>query len=175
MARSRTVAPLVTVAILSLALGACSSSKKTATVSTTPTTDTTTSAAGGVAAPASTGANTVSVTLGDTKGLDAPMTLVMTPSSVKAGDVSFVVKNSGTIDHEMVVLKSDTAFDKLPVATGADKIDEADNAGETGEPHLKPGESKTFTVKGLAAGKYVLVCNIAKHYGLGMRAALTVS
>jgi hypothetical protein len=27
----------------------------------------------------------------------------------------------------------------------------------------------------LPAGNYALVCNIAKHYGLGMRAGLTVS
>jgi len=133
----------------------------------------------------SAGANPVTVTLGDTKGTDAPMTLTLAPTSATAGDISFTVKNAGTIDHEMVVLKTDTAFDKLPVVdagdppapvtTGADKIDEADNVGETGDPNLKAGDSRTFTITGLAAGNYVLVCNIAKHYGLGMRAAFTVS
>jgi uncharacterized cupredoxin-like copper-binding protein len=163
----------------SLALGACGSSKK-ATGKTT-----TTSSSGGVTVPKSTGGTTVNATLGDTNGTDGPMTLTATPSSAAAGDVSITVKNAGTIDHEMIVLKTDTPFDQLPVvdagdppapvATGADKIDEANNVGETGEPDLKAGESRTFTIKGMAAGHYVFACNIAKHYGLGMRAAFTVA
>ena len=145
----------------------------------------TTNSSGGVTVPSGTGGNTVNVTLGDTKGLDGPMTLEVVPTSAKAGDVTFTVKNAGTIVHELVVLKTDTAFDKLPivdsgdppapVASGADKVDEENNVAETGEPDLEAGKSRTFTAKGLAAGRYVLVCNIAKHYGLGMRAAFTVS
>ncbi len=145
------------------------------------------SADGGVAtgqsAAAAPGTN-VDVVLSDTKGLDAPMTLAPFQANVSAGDISFTAKNTGTVDHELIVLKTDTAFDQLPVAdggdppapvaTGADKVDEAANIGETGDPNLKPGESRTFTIKGLAPGHYVLVCNLAKHYGLGMRAAFTV-
>ena len=106
-------------------------------------------------------------------------------ASAPAGDVTFVVKNSGGIDHEMIVLKTDTPFNKLPIAdagdppapvkTGADKVDEGTNVGETGDPNLKPGQTRTFTIKHLAAGRYVLLCNLAKHYGLGMRAAFTVT
>jgi len=179
MARSRAVALVVAVSLGPLALGACGgSSKKTA--STTATTS-----SGGVTVPATTGAGTVTVALGDTKGTDGPMTLTATPTSATAGDISITVKNAGTIDHEMIVLKTDTAFDQLPVVdsgdppapvtTGADKVDEGTKVGETGDPNLKPGESRTFTLKGLAAGRYVFVCNIAKHYGLGMRGAFTVA
>lgn len=178
MARARAVALLVGVVIGSFVLVACGSSKKSASTSTTA------NPSGGVTVTTG-GGTTVNVTLGDTKGTDGPMTLTATPASVAAGDVSFSVKNAGTIVHEMVVLKTDTAFDKLPivdagdppapVATGADKVDESANVGETGEPDLEPGNTRTFTIKGLAAGHYVLVCNIAKHYGLGMRAAFTVS
>src|SRR6202011_3392043 len=102
-----------------------------------------------------------------------------------AGDVTFIATNTGTIDHELIVLKTDTPFDQLPivdggdppapVATGADKVDEGTKAGETGDPNLKPGESRSFTIKGMAPGSYALVCNLAKHYGLGMRAPFTVS
>ncbi|HLY83597.1 MAG TPA: hypothetical protein VKQ71_11460, partial [Acidimicrobiales bacterium] len=145
---------------------------------------TVTAAAGGAtAAPAPSA--TPAVTLSDTAGLNAPMTVVASTNSAPAGDVTFTVKNTGTIEHELIVLKTDTAFDQLPVvdggdppapvATGADKVDEAGNVGETGDPNLKPGETRAFTIKGLAAGKYVLVCNLAKHYGLGMRAPFTVS
>jgi len=112
----------------------------------------------------------------DTKGTDGAETLVPDKSSVSAGDVTFSVKNTGTIEHEVVVLKTDTAFDQLPVGTSeADKVDESSSVGETGDPGLQAGESRSFTITGLAPGKYVLVCNIAKHYGLGMRAAFTVS
>jgi uncharacterized cupredoxin-like copper-binding protein len=179
MAHSRTVTLLGTAAMLSLALSACGSSSKS------DSTTSTTKSSGGVTVTTSSGGSTVEVVLGDTKGVDGPMTLAVTPTSTKAGDVTFNVKNSGTIEHEMIVLKTDNPFDKLPVvdagdppvsvATGADKVDEADNVGETGEPNLAAGVTRAFTVKGLDAGSYVLMCNIAKHYGLGMRAAFTVS
>ena len=131
---------------------------------------------GGVTVPASSSGTTVNVVVGDTKGTDGPMTLTASTSSVPAGDVTFTVKNTGTIDHEMVVLKTDTAFDQLPVGgTEPDKVDEATNIGETGDPALKPGETRTFTIKAMTAGKYALVCNIAKHYAMGMRAPFTVT
>jgi len=104
------------------------------------------------------------------------MTLVASPASGTSGDITFTVKNTGTIDHEVVVLKTDTAFDQLKVGESEpDKVDEATSVGEVGDPELKPGESRSLTVTGMAAGNYVLVCNIAKHYGLGMRAAFKVS
>jgi uncharacterized cupredoxin-like copper-binding protein len=128
--------------------------------------------------------NIVNVTLSDSSGEAGPMTLTASPSVVPSGDVAFVVKNAGTIDHEAVVLKTDVAFDKLPITyggdppapvkTGANKVSEDANVGETGDPNLKPGESRTFTVKNMAAGKYVIVCNLEGHYGKGMRAPLTV-
>ena len=49
------------------------------------------------------------------------------------------------------------------------------SVGETGDPALKPGETRSFTVNNMAAGRYALVCNIAKHYGLGMRTPFVVT
>jgi uncharacterized cupredoxin-like copper-binding protein len=157
----------------------CSSSSKSGSGTTT-----TTAAAGTTTAPAATG-TTVNVTVSDTKGLAGPMTLTADTNGVPAGDVTFVVTNTGTIEHEMVVLKTDTPFDKLPVdeagdppapvASGGDKVAEDANVGETGDPNLPPGGTRTFTIKNMKAGSYALVCNIAKHYGLGMRAAFTVT
>lgn len=164
MGRLRAVA--LVVAALSLGVGAasCSSSSKSDSSSST-----------GVTTASSSG-TPVAATVSDTKGTDAPMTLTPSPTSVKAGDVTFTVKNTGTIDHEMVVLKTDTAYDKLAIGTDeADKVDESASVGETGDPALKPNETRSFTVKDMKPGTYVLVCNIAKHYGLGMRAAFTVS
>ena len=127
----------------------------------------------------------MAVRLGDVSGLNGPMTVVPAANSAPAGDVTFAVTNKGTVAHEMIVAKTDTPFDQIPIAdsgdppapvsSGADKVDEAAKVGETGDPNLQPGESRTFTITGLVPGKYVLFCNLAQHYGLGMRAAFTVS
>ena len=129
-------------------------------------------------------ATTVNVTLSDTKGLGGPMTLVVSPATAPAGDVTFVVKNTGTIDHEAIILKTNVAFDKLPitnggdppapVTSGANKVGEDTNIGETGDPNLKLGDTRTFTIKNLTAGNYDIVCNLAQHYGKGMRAPFTI-
>ena len=126
----------------------------------------------------------VNVTLGDTKGA-GPMTLTLSPATVPAGDVTFVVKNNGTIVHEAVVLKTDVPFDQLPVtyggdppapvATGGNKVSEDANIGETGDPDLKPGGTRVFTIKDMKPGHYVVVCNLADHYAMGIRAAFTVT
>jgi uncharacterized cupredoxin-like copper-binding protein len=123
----------------------------------------------------------VNVTFADTQGLNGPMTLVVAPS-VKAGKVKFVAKNVGTIVHEMIVLKTTTAFDHLPVGdagelpapvtAGANKVSEATSVGETGDVAI--GKTKSVTLK-LKKGSYVLVCNIAQHYELGMRTAFSVT
>jgi uncharacterized cupredoxin-like copper-binding protein len=168
---------IVPVLALSVLAGCGSSSKSTST--------TTSSAGVTVPTTAVPSGNTVHVTVSDTKGLDGPMTLVAAPATVQAGDVTFVVKNTGTIDHEMVVLKTSVPFNKLPVTdagdppapvtSGANKVSETNNIGETGDPNLKPGVTRTFTIKNMTAGTYALVCNIAQHYQKGMRAAFTVT
>jgi mono/diheme cytochrome c family protein/uncharacterized cupredoxin-like copper-binding protein len=124
---------------------------------------------------------TVNVTLSDTQGLAAPMSVTVAPTLVNAGKVTFVVKNAGTIVHELIVLKTSTPFDQLPivdggdppapVTSGANKVSEETSVGETGDVAKGTTKSVTLTLK---KGSYVLVCNIAQHYGLGMRAIFTV-
>ena len=162
-------------------LAGCGSSSK----ATSPTTSSSSTGSVTTSTTAIASGNTVHVTVSDTKGLDGPMTLVVAPAAVQAGDVTFVVKNTGTIDHEMIVLQTSTPFNKLPitdagdppapVTSGANKVSETNNVGETGDPNLKPGVTRTFTIKNMAAGSYALVCNIALHYGKGMRGAFTVT
>ena len=60
------------------------------------------------------------MTLGDTRGAAGPMSLTVSPSTAPAGDVTFVVKNTGTIEHEAVVLKTNVAYNKIPVNDGGD-------------------------------------------------------
>jgi uncharacterized cupredoxin-like copper-binding protein len=96
----------------------------------------------------------------------------VTPTSAPAGKVKFAVTNDGTILHEFVVLKTNVAYDKLPVNAKTHKISEAKSVGEIGNVPKGKTKSKTFTLK---KGKYVLACNIAKHYEMGMVAAFTVT
>jgi len=180
MSRSRAVPILSALALGAAFVAGCSSSKTSTSSSTSASSSTT-------AAPSGT---VVNVVVSDTSGLDGPETLTVDKASVAGGDdITFVVKNTGTIDHEMLVLKTSLAFDALPVvdcgdppvACGgsdtADKTDEAGNIGETGDPNLKPGDTRTFTIKAadIPAGGYALVCNIAQHYQKGMRAAFKVT
>jgi uncharacterized cupredoxin-like copper-binding protein len=125
-------------------------------------------AAGSSATKAKT--TTVTVVVGDTAGLNGPMTMTVTPESAPAGKVKFKVQNQGTIIHEMVVLKATAPFDQLPVTN--DKVSEAKKVGEVSS--IGKGKTKSKTLK-LKAGSYALVCNVAKHYGLGMRAGFTVT
>lgn len=128
-----------------------------------------TSAGGGVTVAAAADGTPVAVTAADTS--DTAQTLTVTPASVKAGKVTFTFKNTGNRQHEMIVLKTDEAPDKLVI--GADnKVSEDKSVGEISETDKGKTVTKTFD---LAAGNYVLVCNIEKHYGQGMRSAFTVT
>jgi uncharacterized cupredoxin-like copper-binding protein len=161
MSRSRIASTVLALGLVALLLGGCSKSSDK---------DTDTGASGGgVTVTTAGGGTTVKVVLGDTKGTKGPMTLVATPATVKPGKVTFEVTNSGTIKHEAVLLKEDTPFDQMTVTK--DKVSEKNNVGEK---EVEKGETKSFTVD-LKSGKYILVCNIAKHYAMGMRAAFTVS
>lgn len=101
--------------------------------------------------------------------------------SAPAGTVTFEVTNDGPADvHEFVILRTDLAPDALPV-------DETGTVTEAGEgievvdeiEDIAVGDSPTLTVD-LAAGSYVLLCNIYSeeeneaHYAQGMRVAFTV-
>ena len=157
------------VALAGLAgLVACGSDSKTPNAAAAPTT---TALAQEAPVP---GGPTVNVTLHEAS--DTAYVLAADQTSVKAGNVTFKVTDTGKKDHEMVVLKLDgsAAFDKLPIDSATNRVSEDTNVGETGDPDLTPGETRSFSVD-LPAGNYVLICNIEKHYGLGMRSLLTVT
>jgi uncharacterized cupredoxin-like copper-binding protein len=92
-----------------------------------------------------------------------------TPTQAKAGKVTFSVKNSGSVPHEFVVLRTDTPAGQLPIKAG--RADETGNVGESGD--LEAGASKTIAVN-LKAGHYALICNLPGHYTAGQHTDLTV-
>lgn len=172
MARVKLGSIVVALALV-VAITGCSSSKKSSSA-------TTTTSSGGVTVTTPAAGSTVAVTVGDTNGLDGPaksMTMTVAPTSMKAGEITFTLKNTGTIEHEMVVilLPAGTTYDKLPVATTGedkDKVSEETSLGEI--PELAAGATASVTLN-LPAGNYALVCNIAEHYAMGMVAPFTVT
>ena len=93
---------------------------------------------------------------------------------VPAGTVSFDIRNQGPTTHELIVVRTDRAPDKLPLqddgltvdeeARGIDLLDEAGG--------LDIDESETLVLD-LTAGNYVMYCNLEGHYLGGMHAELT--
>jgi uncharacterized cupredoxin-like copper-binding protein len=124
------------------------------------------STAGAATAPAATA---LGVTL---------QTFSITPSqaSVPAGLVTLNVTNAAPIGHELLIFQTDLAPDKLPIGSDG-RVDE-EGAGvqkvfDSGA-NVDPGKTKTFPIA-LAAGHYVLVCNLPGHYAGGMHTAFTVT
>lgn len=70
-----------------------------------------------------------------------------------AGDVSFVVQNPSPVVHQFGVEGNGVNY-------------------QSG--NLAPGPTTTFTIKGLPAGDYLIVCNYANHKEAGMVATLRV-
>ncbi len=111
-----------------------------------------------------------------------------TPQVVKAGLVTFNVKNIGGITHEMVVVRAASA-DALPKVTVAGDrsvgaVDEeavatGDTIGETGDVKVGSHSTRRFV---LTPGTYVMFCNIdsktsdgtvTNHFMKGMSATVT--
>ena len=165
--------------VASMMLGACSSSdskdaKATATATTAAPKATATEApkAAATEAPKATAAATQAAAASEVSITLKEFTIAPTPASVKAGEVTFTVKNAGAAPHELVVVKSDADPKKLPVKDGL--VDEAVNKPLFRTPTIPAGASGSQKVK-LDPGKYVLLCNVPGHYALGMVVAYTVN
>ncbi len=95
------------------------------------------------------------------------------PTSASAGSLTFGVNNTGSILHNLRVIKSDLAPDKLPLDDSGLQVDEAQVDVASSVPELDPGTSQQLSAD-LEAGAYVLICNVAGHYEGGMHTAFTV-
>ena len=94
---------------------------------------------------------------------------------VPAGTVSFRILNQGPTTHEVIVVRTDLAPDKLPLqpdgltvneeAPGIDLLDEVEG--------LDIDDRETLALR-LTPGHYVLYCNLEGHYLGGMHEALMV-
>lgn len=116
--------------------------------------------------PVAAGATEVAVT-------ESVFNITLTPDHVPAGKITFVVTNPSLMRHEFLVIKTDKAPDQLPTLPNGRVDEEAVNILNTIED-VPPHGSGNLTLD-LAAGSYVLICNLPAHYGQGMRAGLTVT
>ncbi len=114
---------------------------------------------GSTAPPAAANAKAdANVTLGD-------MWVKSDVPTVKAGEVTFAVKNEGATMHGLAIVEA-------PAKADGGMLDE-----ETFLFHgkdLAGGESETITAK-LAPGRYELVCHVAGHYAAGQKLAFEVT
>ncbi|MCW2924364.1 MAG: heme/copper-type cytochrome/quinol oxidase, subunit 1 [Thermoleophilia bacterium] len=126
-------------------------------------------AASGTAPLPGVGGTEVKVRLGEDGGK-----LYVRPAadSVAAGTVTFSVRNKGSMPHELVVLKTDLDPGKLPEGDGG-KAKEVGRVAHV--PQMTPGSATQYVTLDLKPGKYVLLCNVPGHYGLGQYAAFTVT
>ncbi len=126
--------------------------------------------------------NTVAISMDDQGGT---YTMAASPSSIAAGSVTFDVSNVGLIAHEFKVVKLNAdgmAADLADLPTEAGLISESGNMvdgvgtvlGSLLEVDLPADGSDEVTLD-LEAGEYMLLCNVATHYQLGMWSRFTVT
>jgi len=116
--------------------------------------------------------------------------MVVAPTSVKAGKVTFAVKDAGTMTHEMVLARvpSVEALPRVTVAGGERAIGDVDEeaipeSDLPGEAEVEEAKTVTKTIA-LTPGTYVMFCNIdtvqpdgpvLNHFQQGMYAAITAN
>jgi uncharacterized cupredoxin-like copper-binding protein len=153
-------APLALVTIAAIFIAGCGGGD-----GTTTTTENETAAAGGGA-----GGGTLAIKLGD---------FFFAPKNVtaKAGPTTIEAPNEGSVEHELVLFKTNMNPAKLPTeaAGGVDeeKMDQvAEEGGEVAD--VEAGKTKSGKFH-LTPGKYVMFCNLPGHYAQGMYGTLTVT
>jgi uncharacterized cupredoxin-like copper-binding protein len=125
----------------------------------------------------------VAVALGEPNEFD----LIPAKAKVKAGEVTFKLKNTGSIEHELIVIRTDLDSGELPTdgngaaaehgavaPHGKGHGDGAEHAGAHVGTHVAAGEAGSVTLK-LEPGSYALVCNLPGHYASGMHSNFTVT
>lgn len=117
-------------------------------------------------------ASSVNVSLWDDGGR---MGINISSDKTSQGKVTFNVKNTSKFqEHEMLVAKVNNFHDAIPYDTKAARIieDKIQDLGEVSE--LKPGTTGSLTLN-LTPGKYLLFCNVAGHFEMGMFTQLIVT
>jgi mono/diheme cytochrome c family protein len=103
-------------------------------------------------------ASSVSVTAGK----PSEYKFALSPSSVKAGKVTFKVTNKGLLAHDFKVCAKAVTSTKLNTCTG------------TGTKKLATGQSATVSITFKTKGKYEYLCTVPGHASSGMKGLLGI-
>jgi uncharacterized cupredoxin-like copper-binding protein len=153
--------PAAAAAVLAAAVVATGCGSNNSNAQTPPPPKTTAATTPATTAPPAKG--TVDATLGE-------WSVKLSSGTVPAGTVKLHVTDAGTMQHELVVLKTSKQAGELGKA-GQSRIAETGHVGEVG--NLDAGKSGDVTLH-LKPGHYSLVCNLPGHYIAGMHVDLTV-
>ena len=98
-------------------------------------------------------------------------------TTVTPGIKTLQITNTGTIQHELLVFRSDLAPSSYPIdpstgdinedASGITKVSDGDN--------IDPGGSQSRAVDVSQPGTYTFICNLPGHFRSGMVATFTVA
>jgi uncharacterized cupredoxin-like copper-binding protein len=99
------------------------------------------------------------------------------PTSLAAGKYEFVVKNKGSVPHELVMFQTKDGANALPLRKdgSVDEESEALTGVVDSGSSLDPGETRILFADLTETGHYVMVCNLPTHYRLGMKLDLDVN
>lgn len=106
--------------------------------------------------------DTLNVTLRDGR-------IALNQTTLPEGEVTINVTNSGTIDHMVVILKTDA--ERLDIDPHTFMVPEEGLVGEI--ENIPAGKSASLKLD-LTAGRYLIICNKPTHYTSGMHISFTV-
>lgn len=114
---------------------------------------------------------------------------IKAPATIAAGRVTLDAVNTGKIEHELLIVRTDLAPDKLPLGLegpalklAGDLVLGKQHAHQSAystklsdgrNRHILAGETRRDTVD-LTPGDYVLLCNLPGHYEAGQSTSLRV-
>jgi uncharacterized cupredoxin-like copper-binding protein len=127
-------------------------------------------AAAAIAAPAALTRGAADSEIAVTLGKPSELKMKTSAKTAKAGEVAFVVRNKGKLEHEFILLRTKVKAANLkPRAEDPAKVVEPGFQVELED--IEPGGTVVMALP-LKKGHYVLLCNIAGHHAGGMRADL---
>ncbi len=98
------------------------------------------------------------------------------PVTMHTGKATLDIVNTGTIQHELLVFKSDLPLAQYPLqATGAINEEGAGITKVSDGDDLDAGASQARTVDLTQPGTSLVVCNLPAHFHQGMFTVVTVT
>lgn len=105
----------------------------------------------------------------------AEFSVTVDKPSVLAGITNITVTNDGTILHNFRLIATELPADQLPLDSAGTGVDESKVNVVQSLSRVDVGQSLVVPIQQLAAGNYVLICNVPTHYGQAMYTAFTVT